>query len=262
MSGHSKWASIKHKKGAADAKKGKIFTKIAANIYSAARQGGGDADKNFRLRLAIDQAKAANMPSINIDRAIKKGTGELGGAAVEEILYEGYGPSGTAILVEAATDNRNRTSSEVRTAFTKNGGSLGESGSVSYLFEKKGQVQLTRLRETLRNGQAISNIQLPMEDIELAIIDSGADDFEETEGEILVYTKPNELKQVVKALKESGVNVDSAELTFIPKTEVNIDDKEKAKKILNLMDTLEDLDDVVNVSSNFNIDEALLKEFS
>ncbi|PIZ00135.1 YebC/PmpR family DNA-binding transcriptional regulator [bacterium (Candidatus Howlettbacteria) CG_4_10_14_0_8_um_filter_40_9] len=251
MSGHSKWASIKHKKGAADAKKGKVFTKIAANIYSAARQGGGDADKNFRLRLAIDQAKAANMPSANIDRAIKKGTGELGGAAVEEILYEGYGPSGTAILIEAATDNRNRTSGEVRTAFTKSGGSLGESGSVGYLFEKKGQVQLAASKQELKG-----------EDLELAIIDSGAEDFEENDEEILIYTKPNELMQVVKYLKDSGVKVDSAELTYIPKTEVNIDDKEKAKKVLNLMDTLEDLDDVLNVSSNFNIDESILNELS
>lgn len=243
MSGHSKWASIKHKKGAADAKKGKVFTKIAANIYSAARQGGRDADKNFRLRLAIDQAKAANMPSTNIDRAIKKGTGELGGAAVEEILYEGYGPSGTAILIEVATDNRNRTSGEVRTAFTKSGGSLGESGSVSYLFDKKGQIQLT-----------ISNIQLTTEELELAIIDSGADDFEESDGEILVYTKPNELMQVVRALKDSEVNVDSAELTYIPKTEIRIQDQNQVDKIMRLIDSLEELDDVVNVSTNFDFD--------
>lgn len=251
MSGHSKWHSIKHKKAIVDAKKGKIFTKLAANISLAAKSGGGDLDKNFRLRLVVDQAKAANMPSTNIDRAIKKGTGALGGAQVEEVVYEGYGPGGIAILVEVATDNRNRTSSEVRNTFTKQGGNLGESGSVAYLFEKKGQVQLKD-----------SDQELSSDDLELAIIDSGADDFEVSDGETFIYTKPNELMSVKKALEKSGVKVSGAEFLFIPKTEVNITDKEKANKVLNIMDTLEDLDDVTNVSSNFNIDEEVLKEIS
>lgn len=251
MSGHSKWHSIRHKKAIVDAKKGRIFTRIANAISAAARQGGGDPNKNFRLRLALDQAKAANMPAANTDRAIKRGTGELGGAKIEEIIYEGYGPGGIAVLVEAATDNRNRTSSEVRTVFTKNGGSLGESGSVAYLFDKKGQVQL-----------AVGSQQLAGEELELAIIDSGAEDFEESVGEVLIYTKPNELAAVQNSLKETGIKIDSAELIFKPKVEIKIAEKEKASKIIKLMDALEDLDDIVNVFSNFNIDEGILKEFS
>ena len=251
MSGHSKWHSIKHKKAIVDAKKGKIFTKLAANISIAAKSGGGDIDKNFRLRITVDQAKASNMPSTNIERAIKKGTGELGGAQVEEIVYEGYGPGGIAVLIEAATDNRNRTSSEVRTVFTKYGGNLGESGSVAYLFEKKGQVQLVNSKQGLKG-----------EDLELAIIDSGADDFEESEDETLVYTKPSELMGVKKALEDNDVKVAGAEFLFVPRTEVDISDKEKAKKAMGLMDELEDLDDVTNVSSNLNIDEEILKEIT
>src|SRR3972149_5382544 len=253
MSGHSKWASIKHKKAIVDAKKGNSFTRLANAVSAAPRQGGGNPDKNFRLRLALDQAKAANMPAANIERAIKRGTGEGGGAKIEEIIYEGYGPGGTAILVEAATDNRNRTSSEVRSTFTKYGGSLGESGSVAYIFDKRGQVQLTLLRKATE-GQAISALQLPREELELAIIDSGAEDFEESEEEILVYTNPNKLMSVQSSLKEAGIKIDSAELLYVPKMEVKISDKEKAKKILNLMDALEGLDDVASISTNADID--------
>lgn len=247
MSGHSKWHSIRHKKAIVDAKKGKIFTKLAANISLAAKSGGGDLDKNFRLRLAVDQAKAANMPVTNIERAIKKGMGKLGGAQVEEVLYEGFGPEGIAVLVEVATDNRNRTSSEVRTTFSKNDGNMGESGSVAYLFDHKGQIQIAA------NSQQITD-----EDLELAIIESGAEDFDESDNEILVYTKPNKLMGVKKALEDNKVKVDSAEFSYIPKNEIKISEKEKAKKILSIMNALEELDDVVNVSSNFNIDEELL----
>lgn len=243
MSGHSKWSSIKHKKAIIDAKKGKAFTKLAANIYTAAKQGGGDVEKNFRLRLAIDQAKAANMPSTNIDRAIKKGTGEIGGATVEEILYEGYGPAGVAVLIEAATDNRNRTSGDVRSTFTKNGGSLGETGSVAYLFDRKGQIQLT-----------INSQQLTEDDLELAIIESGADDFEKSDGEILVYTKPAELMQVVNVLRENGIKMEGAELTYLPKTEVTIKDQLQLEKIIKLIDALEELDDIINVNTNAGFD--------
>ena len=178
MSGHSKWASIKHKKAKTDAKKGKEFTRAAANITIAAKTGGGDPKMNFTLRLAIDKAKIVNMPAINIERAIKKGTGELGGAAPEELVYEGYAQAGVAVLIEALTDNRNRTGPEVRAAFTKHGGSMAETGAVAFQFEKKGEIIV------LRKGQSLTP-----DEIEMAILESGADDFEEHDDVYIIYTK-------------------------------------------------------------------------
>lgn len=249
MSGHSKWATIKHKKAATDAKKGKEFTRAAAMIIIAAKQGGGDPKMNFSLRLAIDKAKAVNMPAANIERAIKRGTGELGGVAPEELTYEGYGQAGVAILVEAMTDNRNRTAAEVRSTFSKYGGSMAEAGAVAYQFEKKGQIILN-----------FKDQKLSRDEIELFIIDSGADDFEETESEITVYTKMQDFQKVKELLESNGVVVDSAELSFIPKNEVKITDEQVAGKILKLVDALEDIEDVTNVYANFDISEDILEK--
>lgn len=249
MSGHSKWAGIKHKKAIVDAKKGKAFTQVANMIALSVRQAGSDPKMNFSLRLAIEKAKAVNMPTANIERAIKRGAGEGEGARIEEFTYEGYGPSGIAVLVETASDNKNRTVSEIRSAFTKYGGSLANAGSVAYLFEKKGQITLNLA------GQSKNK-----EELELAIIDSGADDFEEEESSLIVYTKPNELSKVKDALETAGLKLADANLAFIAKTEVSVKDKNKASSILKLMDTLESLDDVAAVHSNFDIDENILKE--
>jgi YebC/PmpR family DNA-binding regulatory protein len=251
MSGHSKWATIKHKKAATDAKKGKEFTKAAAMIAIAAKQGGGDAKMNFSLRLAIDKARAVNMPAANIERAIKKGTGELGGTAPEELTYEGYASGGVAVLVEAMTDNRNRTAGEVRSIFAKHGGSMADAGSVAYLFEQKGQIYVNQ------NDQKMSE-----EETELAIIDSGADDFELNEGIFTVTTKSNQLQKVKEALESAGVKIDDAELAFIPKTEIKIADEATAGKILRLVDALEDIDDVTAVHANFDIPEEILEKIS
>lgn len=247
MSGHSKWSSIKHKKAATDAKKGKAFTQVANLIAIAARAGGGDPKMNPTLAMAIQKAKAVNMPSANVERAIKRGTGELGGAAIEEVLYEGYGPLGVAVLVEAATDNKNRTAAEVRSSFTKAGGSLGTTGSVAYLFDRKGQMEINL------SGQN-------RDEIEMAILESGADDFEDQEDHLIVYTRANELAKVKNTLEGSGVKVETAELTYVPQNEVKVADRDKAKSLLKLMDTLEDLEDVVSVHSNFDIPEEILKE--
>jgi len=249
MSGHSKWAGIKHKKAIIDAKKGKEFTKAAAMITIAAKQGGGDPKMNFALRLAIDKAKAANMPSVNIERSIKKGTGELGGAAPDELTYEGYAQAGVAVLVEAMTDNRNRTASEVRSTFTKYGGNMAETGAVAYLFEKKGQIYLNSHDQ-----------KATPDDIELAIIDSGAEDFDLSDGVYTITTRAVDLQSVKEALETADLKVDDAELTFIPKTEVNVADETTAGKILRLVDALEDLEDVTSVHANFDIPEEILEK--
>lgn len=247
MSGHSKWATTKHKKAIIDAKKGKAFTQVANMIAIAAKQGGGDPKMNFSLRLAIEKAKAVNMPSANIDRAIKKGTGEGGGSKIEEVTYEGYGPAGTAILVEAATDNKNRTAPEVRSTFTKAGGSMATPGSVAYLFDQKGQLEVELTGKS-------------KEDVEMAILESGADDFEEQDQSIIVYTKPKELMHVKENLENAGMTTKNAEISFIAKTEVVVNNKDKAQSVLRLIDNLESLDDVVAVHSNFDIPEEILKE--
>lgn len=241
MSGHSKWHSIKHKKGAADAKRGKIFTKMAAEIAIAA-QGGADPAMNFKLRLAIQKAKAANVPANNIERAIAKGSGQGGEAKLEELLYEGYGPGGVAIMVKALSDNRNRTGPEVKSTFSKHGGSLGGQGSVAYLFEQKGVI--------------MCKAGLDKDELSLKAIESGADDIDDSGDQLVVYTQPNNLESVRDALGEEAV--ESAEIKQEPSQTVVVDDPGKAKTLLNLMEALDDLDDVVDVTSNFDIPEEVL----
>lgn len=248
MSGHSKWAGIKHKKAIVDAKKGKTFTQVA-NLIALTARNGGDPKMNFQLRLAIDKAKTVNMPNSNIERAIKRGTGEGGGASIEECIYEGYGPSGIAVLVETASDNKNRTVGEIRSNFTKYGGSLAASGSVLYLFEQKGVLNINLLAQ-----------KVGKEEIELCILDSGALDFEESNDTTTVYTKPNDLAKVKEIIEKGDIVVESAELAYIPKTEIAVKDQDKAASILKLMDVLESLDDVVAVHSNFDIAEDLINK--
>lgn len=241
MSGHSKWHSIKHKKGAADAKRGKVFTKMAAEIAVAA-QGGADPAMNFKLRLAIQKAKAANVPAVNIERAIAKGSGQGDGARLEELTYEGYGPAGVAIMVKALSDNRNRTGAEIKSTFSKHGGNLGSQGSVAYLFEQKGVI--------------ICKEGLDKDELSLLAIEAGADDIDDSAEQLLVYTSPNNLESVRDAIGED--QVESAEIKQEPSQTIMVDDASKAKTILNLMEALDDLDDVVEVTSNFDIPEDVL----
>ena len=235
MSGHSKWASIKHQKAATDKKRSNTFTKLANNISVAAR-GGGDPTMNYSLRLAIEKAKEANMPKDNIDRAIKRGTGELGGAAATEDLYEIYGPAQTAILVETFSDNKNRTSGEIKAVINKLGAKLASANAVSYMFSHLGELRISL------EGQG-------SEEIEMKIIDSGAQNYEQIEDGYLVYCKPNELKQISDNLISQGLKVTSSELVWMPKETIEVNDEESAK-VIRLLETLDDLDDVKNVSSN------------
>jgi YebC/PmpR family DNA-binding regulatory protein len=244
MSGHSKWSQIKRQKGAADAQRGQLFTKLSKEIIIAAKQGGGDPEANFRLRLAIQKAKENNMPADNIQRAISRATGGGEGAEVEEITYEGYGPSGTALLIEAATDNRNRTVGEVRSVLTRAGGSLGETGSVNWNFETRGVINVPV------NGRNA-------DEVAMQAIDAGAEDFLVSDGLVEVYTQPGALESVKKSLEGSGVAVDSAEVSRVPKTTVALNEKD-AVSILRLVEKLEALDDVQKVYFNADIpDEAL-----
>jgi YebC/PmpR family DNA-binding regulatory protein len=246
MSGHSKWSTIKRKKGAADAKRGKIFTKLIREIATAARMGGGDPNANPRLRLAVDKARAANMPKDNIDRAIKKGTGEDADAArYEEVVYEGYGPGGVAILLETLTDNRNRTVGEVRHVLTKHGGNLGESGCVSFLFEKKGSIQFDR--ESVADSDALLE----------AALEAGAEDVEEGESVIEVLTAPGDFEAVREALVKAGFEPSEAEITMAPSTTVELSG-DAASSMLKLAEAIEDLDDVQNFYANFDIPDAEL----
>ena len=245
MSGHSKWHSIRHKKGAADAARGKVFTRHAKLITIAARDGGGDPDANPGLRLAIDNAKKDNMPNANIDRAIKKGTGEdKDGAQFIETSYEGYAPGGVAVLVNTLTDNKNRTVASVRSIFTKCGGNLGESGSVAFLFDKKGVISVA-------NGS---------DELELIAIDAGAEDVEAEGGKLEVTTDPKAFFAVKKTLEDAGAQIEHAEIRLIPQTTVTITDEATAKKIVNLVQLLEDDDDVSSVSANFDIPEEVLEK--
>jgi len=238
MSGHNKWSTIKHKKGAADAKRGKVFTKIIKEISVAAKLGGGDPAANPRLRTAIDKAKAENMPKDNIERAIKKGTGGMEGVTYEEIVYEGYGPGGAAVLVEVMTDNRNRTVSDVRSIFTKANGNMGESGCVSWMFSKKGLI-------TFDKG-------VDFEQLFEAALEAGAEDVSEEDEQIEVTTDPSNFIEVREALVVKGFAFANAEITMIPQTMVALEGKQ-AESMLKLMDKLEDNDDVQNVYSNFDI---------
>ena len=242
MSGHSKWHSIKHKKGALDAKRGKLFTKFIKEITVAARTGGGDPDANARLRKAILDAKSGNMPNDTIDRAIRRGTGEEEGVNYEEITYEGYGPGGVALLIESMTDNRNRTVAEIRHIFSKNGGNLGESGSVGWLFEKKGYIVVEKA--------AKSEDEL----FELAI-EAGADDLRDDEDNFEIITSPEAFDAVLTAVKGSGIEPQVAEVEMVPQNYIRLEGSD-ARQMLKLMEALEDHDDVQKVSANFDISEA------
>ena len=248
MSGHSKWSTIKRKKGAVDARRGKIFTKLIREIATAARMGGGDPDSNPRLRLAIEKARAANMPKDNIERGIRKGTGAGEGEAYEEVVYEGYGPGGTAIYVEALTDNKNRTVGEVRHVLTRHGGNLGASGCVAYLFEKKGVIRL---------DAALLDLDALME----AALEAGADDVEE-EGEVVrVVTPPTGLAATAEALAARGFAPLESAITMEPSTTVNLAGSE-AETMLRVTDALEDLDDVQSVYANFDISEVEMQRIA
>ncbi|WP_293444119.1 YebC/PmpR family DNA-binding transcriptional regulator [Persephonella sp.] len=250
MAGHSKWHNIRHKKARQDAKRGQLFTKLLREITVAARQGGPDPEFNPRLRIAIEKAKKANMPIENIERAIKRGTGELEGVNYEEVVYEGYGPDGVAVIVECLTDNRNRTTSEVRHLFTKHGGNLGSSGCVSFLFEEKGVITVPK--------DSISEEELFEKAIEAGAEDIVSDD----ESYFEIRTEPKDLYSVKEALEKSGVNVEKAELTRIPTTTVEIKNPETAQKLIKLLDALEDSDDVQKVYSNFEMSEDMMKQLA
>lgn len=245
MSGHSKWSTIRHKKGAADAKRGKIFTKLIKEIMVSARMGGGDPNGNPRLRAAITAARAENMPKDNIERAIKKGTGELEGAAYEEVSYEGYGPGGVAILVDVMTDNRNRAASDIRHIFSRNGGSLGEAGCVSWMFSKRGSIIFNR-------------DQVSEEEIMEIALEAGAEDVRDQEDQIEVTTSLEDFSKVKNAFDEKSIAYELAEITMVPQTMVPIEDEKVAQQLLRLMEALEDSDDVQNAYANFDIPESIL----
>jgi YebC/PmpR family DNA-binding regulatory protein len=246
MSGHSKWATIKHKKGAADAKRGKVFTKLIKELMVAARMGGGNPEGNPRLRAALLAAKAENMPKDNIDRAIKKGTGELEGVNYEEFAYEGYGPAGVAVLVDIMTDNRNRAASEVRHIFSRNSGNLGEAGCVAWMFNKKGSIVFDK--------KAMPEEEL----IELAL-EAGAEDVKDQEDQFEVITSPEDFLNVKAAFDDRELKYELAEITMSPQTTVRIEDPKAAQQLLRLMDALEDSDDVQNVYANFDIPDQIIE---
>jgi YebC/PmpR family DNA-binding regulatory protein len=244
MSGHSKWAQIKRSKGVTDSRRGQLFTKLGREITVAARQGGADPDGNFRLRLAVQRARDNNMPSETIDRAIKRGGGGGDAAELQEITYEGYGPGGTAIMVEVLTDNRNRSAAELRAVFTRSGGNLGESGSVAWQFESRGVITVNTAAHSA-------------EDIELAAIDAGAEDVTSNDTGVEIVTAPNELESVRRHLSEQKFAIASAELDMIAKTTVDLSDHE-SEQILRLLDRLEELDDVQRVYSNAEFSDTVL----
>src|SRR4051812_49844626 len=246
MSGHSKWATIKHKKGALDAKRGKIFTRIIREIIMAARIGGGDPDKNPRLRKAVLDAKAANMPGDNVKRAIQRGTGELPGATYEELMMEGYGPGGVAVLVELTTDNRNRTVSEIRHAFGKNGGNLGENGSVSWMFKKKGDI-------------VVAKSAAKEDDLMNIVLEAGGDDLKDDGESWEVLTDPHAFEAVVEAIKKAGITPESAEVGMVPQNYVKLAGA-AASTMIRLIETMDDHDDVQHVWSNFDMDIKELEE--
>jgi len=248
MSGHSKWHSIRHKKAAVDAKRGKIFTRLIRELTIAARMGGGNPDSNSRLRQAIQAARGANMPSKNIDNAIKRGTGEIEGIVFEEITYEGYGPGGVALCIEAMTDNKNRTSSEIRHILTKHNGSLGEVGCVTWMFEKKGQI--------------LVSADPSLEDRLLEVVlETGGEDLVNEGDTFTVTTAPADLERVRDAIREAGFEITSAEVRPVPNTTKHLEGKE-AERMLRLMEALEDQDDVQSVAANFDIDDALIEQMT
>jgi len=246
MSGHSKWHSIKHKKGALDAKRGRMFTKVIKEITIAARIGGGDAEGNPRLRKAVSDAKELNMPADNIKRAIMKGTGELEGGQLEELTYEGYGPNGVAMIVEVVTDNRNRTVSEIRHVFSKNGGNMGESGSVSWMFKKKGYIVIEKSKSDEDTLMTLA-------------IDAGADDFSSQESNYEIYTSLDSFDAVMAAVRAKGIEPVSAEISMIPENYIKVEGR-SAQQVIKLMEALDDHDDVQHVYGNFDIAESELAE--
>jgi len=244
MSGHSKWATTKHKKAATDAKRGKIFTKIGKEIAVAAKLGGGDPGGNPRLRTAVAKAKAVSMPAENIKRAIQKGTGELPGVSYEEVMYEGYGPGGVAVIVEVMTDNRNRTVSEIRNIFSKSGGNMGEAGCVAWMFHKKGYLVVNRAKSDEDKLMTIA-------------LDAGAEDMQTEDDNFVITTPQHDYEKVKKALEDAGVSLEVSEITMVPQTYVKLEGKE-AQQMLRLVETLEDNDDVQNVYANFDIPEEIM----
>lgn len=242
MSGHSKWSTIKREKGAKDAARGALFTRLGNAIAIAAR-GGADPDTNFALRLAIDKAKTSNMPNTNIQRSIDRGSGKLGGDQIQEVLYEGYGPQGVAVLVATASDNLNRTYPEVKLAFSKHGGSIAEKGAVLFQFDHKGRIVVDATLD---------------DDFMMQALEAGAEDVVQEDDEVAVYTVNTELAKVRDALKEQGVTVKEADLTYLPKNTIEVTDESTAGKIMRLMDALEASDDVVETYTNFEIDESLI----
>ena len=246
MSGHSKWSTIKRKKGAADAKRGQIFTKLIKEITVAAREGGGDPEMNPRLRTAVDNAKAQNMPSDNIDKAIKRGTGELEGVSYVRVTYEGYGPGGVALFIECLTDKENRTVAVIRHILSKHGGNLGKDGSVAWMFDPKGQILIDASRHD-------------PESVMLAAIDAGAEDVIEEEGFIRVMTPFTAFQAVQDALQEAGIEAEEAEVAMVPKSTVAVEGS-TAAQVLRLVEALEEEDDVQKVAANFDIDEKILAE--
>jgi YebC/PmpR family DNA-binding regulatory protein len=249
MSGHSHWAGIKYKKAALDAKRGKAWSKIARMIIVAAKQGGGDPAANLTLRYAIDKAKAANMPKDTIEKAIKKGTGELEGMSFEEVLYEGYGPSGVAIMVEALTDNRNRTGPEIKRLFEKHGGSLGTSGCVNWMFTKKGLITV--------NAENTDEEQL----MEIAL-SAGADDMQAGGDVFEITCDPSAYEELKKALQEKEIPIEVAEISMVPQSTIDISNEHTAKRIISLMEAFEDHEDVQNTYANFDIPEEIIAQIS
>jgi len=247
MSGHSKWSSIKHQKGVTDARRGQLFTKLTREIIMVVRQGGSNPEANFRLRLAVHRARDNNMPLENIERAIKRGSGELGGATLAEMTLEGYGPGGAAILVQALSDNRNRTLQEIRNIFSRHGGSLGESGCVAWIFESRGLI-------------AVQTNDLDAEELALNAIDAGAEDVKVEDGYVEIYTKPEELEKVREALEQQKLSIASAELSMVPKTMVELEGR-SALQTLKLLDKLEELDEVQHVSSNADFSDSILEKY-
>jgi YebC/PmpR family DNA-binding regulatory protein len=247
MSGHNKWSKIKRQKGIEDAKRGTIYTKLTREIIMAAREGGGDLESNFKLRLAVQKARDASMPKDNIERAIERGAGGTEGVILQELTLEGYGPSGTAILAQTVSDNRNRTVQEVRNVFTRQGGTMGSAGSVAWLFDAKGIIN-------------IDAEGLDADDVTLQAIDAGAEDVKVEDGSIEIYTKPTELEIVKKALEKNNLSIANAELSMIPKTLVEVEDK-AAIQTLKMLEKLEDLDDVQKVYSNVDFSDKVIEKF-
>jgi YebC/PmpR family DNA-binding regulatory protein len=247
MSGHSKWATIKHKKGAADKARGKLFAKLIRQVEVAAREGGGDPDSNPTLRTMFQKAREASVPLDTIERAIKRGTGELEGVRYEQVAYEGYAPNGVAVIVECLTDNRNRTGADIRSTFTKNGGSMAEPGSVSWQFDRKGVVLVPKPGATLNE-----------DDLMLVALEAGAEDITDAGDHWQVTTPPSDLPAVRSALEAARVAFDAAEVSLVPTSTVELDNEADAKKVLHLVDLLEEHDDVQNVYANFDIPDAIL----